>query len=99
MFTSVKDWAKWDQNWYTHQVGGELFYLLMHRRERFAHPKDNDALGLVFGSFHDSETVWYAGGDIGFNSYVVRLPAQQLTVVCFSNNNDGKAEVVTMRVL
>jgi len=99
VFTSVEDWFRWDQNWYTHQLGGESFYQLVHRRERFAHPKDNDALGLVFGSFHGSETVWYAGGDIGFNSYVVRFPAQQLTVVCFSNHNDGKAEAVATRVL
>ena len=99
VFTSVEDWFRWDRNWTTHQVGGESFYQLLHRRERFAHPKDNDALGLVFGSFHGSETVWYAGGDVGFTSYVVRFPHQQLTVVCFSNNNDGKAEAVTQRVL
>lgn len=99
VFTSVEDWGRWDQNWYTHQLGGEAFYQLMHRREHFAHPKDNDALGLVFGSFHGHETVWYSGGDLGFSSYVVRLPAQQLTVVCFSNNQDGRAETLALRVL
>jgi hypothetical protein len=64
----------------------------------FAHPKTNDALGLVFGEFHGSEIVWYAGGDIGFSSYAMRFPAQQLTVVCFSNFNDGKAQQLSWRI-
>ncbi|WP_165958185.1 hypothetical protein [Segetibacter sp. 3557_3] len=55
----------------------------------FNHDKKNDASGLVFGTYKDQEMVWYAGGDIGFNSYVMRFPKQQLTIVCFSNLDIG----------
>ncbi len=93
IFTSVDDWFLWNQNFYTHKIGGQSFYNLMHRRQRFDHPKDNDAFGLVFGKFEGEEIVWYAGGDIGFNSYFMRFPKQQLTIVCFSNfDSAGGAE-------
>jgi CubicO group peptidase (beta-lactamase class C family) len=93
LFTTVEDWYLWNQNFYDHKLGGQSFYDLMHKRMKFAHSKDNDALGLVFGNFQGEEIIWYAGGDIGFNSYVMRFPKQELTVVCFSNvNSSGGAE-------
>ena len=99
VFTSINDWYLWNQNFYTHKLGGPRFYELMHQRMRFNHAKDNDAFGLVFGQFEGEEMIWYAGGDIGFNSYVMRFPKQQLTVVCFSNiNSSGEAEKVAHQV-
>jgi hypothetical protein len=93
IFTSIEDWYLWDRNFYEQKLGGKAFYDLMHKRMKFNHNKDNDALGLVFGEFRGEPIIWYAGGDIGFNSYVMRFPAQQLTVVCFSNlNSSGGAE-------
>jgi hypothetical protein len=61
----------------------------MHRRERFAHPKDDDALGLVLGRYKGLNTVWYAGGDLGFSSYMLRFPDQRTTVFVLSNRGDG----------
>jgi CubicO group peptidase (beta-lactamase class C family) len=93
LFTSINDWYKWNQNFYDQKLGGKAFYELMHKRMKFAHSKDNDAFGLVYGNFNGEEMIWYAGGDLGFNSYVMRFPAQQLTIVCFSNvNSSGGAE-------
>jgi CubicO group peptidase (beta-lactamase class C family) len=93
LFTSINDWYKWNQNFYDQKLGGKVFYELMHKRMKFAHSKDNDAFGLVHGTFNGQEIIWYAGGDLGFNSYVMRFPAQELTVVCFSNvNSSGGAE-------
>lgn len=99
VFTSVNDWFLWNQNFYTHKIGGQRFYELMHQRLRFSHAKDNDAFGLVFGHFEGEEIIWYSGGDIGFNSYFMRFPKQQLTVVCFSNfDSAGEAEKLAHQV-
>ncbi|ADB41091.1 beta-lactamase [Spirosoma linguale DSM 74] len=99
VFTSVHDWFLWNQNFYTHKLGGKRFYELMHQRMRFNHSKDNDAFGLVFGSFEGEEIIWYSGGDIGFNSYFMRFPKQELTVVCFSNfDSAGQAEKLAHQV-
>ena len=93
VFTCLEDWKKWNQNFYSHQVGGKSFYELMHLRLKFQHEKANDAFGLVFGNYRGEEIIWYAGGDIGFNSYVMRFPRQELTIVCFSNlDSKGEAE-------
>ena len=99
VFTSINDWYLWDKNFYTHTVGGKAFYDLMHKRMKFSHDKDNDAFGLVFGEYKGEEIIWYAGGDIGFNSYVMRFPKQQLTIVCFSNIDiGGNAERMAKQV-
>ncbi|PQA54508.1 serine hydrolase domain-containing protein [Siphonobacter curvatus] len=99
VFTSINDWFLWNQNFYTHKIGGQAFYDLMHQRLKFNHPKDNDAFGLVFGRFEGEEIIWYSGGDIGFNSYFMRFPQQQVTVVCFSNfDSAGLAEKLAHQV-
>lgn len=93
VFTSIEDWYRWDCNFYTMALGGKPFYDLMHQRMKFAFEKNNDAFGLVFGNFRGEEMIWYAGGDLGFNSYSMRFPKQEITVVCFSNiNSSGGAE-------
>lgn len=99
VFTSINDWFKWDKNFYIQELGGKPFYDLMHKRMKFKHQKDNDAFGLVFGDYKGQEIIWYAGGDIGFNSYVMRFPKQQLTIVCFSNLDiGGSAEKMAKKV-
>ncbi len=99
VFTSINDWYLWDKNFYDQKLGGKAFYDLMHKRMKFNYSKDNDAFGLVFGDYKGEEIVWYAGGDIGFNSYVMRFPKQQLTIVCFSNLDiGGNAEKMAKRV-
>jgi CubicO group peptidase (beta-lactamase class C family) len=87
--TTLEDLARWDRNFHTQRFGGRAFFDLMHRRERFAHPKDNDAFGLVLGRYKGLNTVWYAGGDLGFSSYMLRFPDQRTTVIVLSNLGDG----------
>jgi CubicO group peptidase (beta-lactamase class C family) len=89
VLTTLEDLARWDENFYTRRFGGQPFSDLMHRRERFGHPKDNDALGLVHGRYKGLNTVWYAGGDLGFSSYMLRFPDQRTTVFVLSNMGDG----------
>jgi CubicO group peptidase (beta-lactamase class C family) len=98
VITTLEDLARWDRNFYTRQFGGRPFFDLMHRRERFGHPKDNDAFGLVFGRYKGLNTVWYEGGDLGFSSYMVRFPDQRTTVVVLSNMGDGNTTKYARRV-
>jgi CubicO group peptidase (beta-lactamase class C family) len=89
VITTLEDLARWDENFYSKRFGGPAFFDLMHRRERFGHPKDNDAFGLVHGRYKGLNTVWYAGGDLGFSSYMLRFPDQRTTVFVLSNMGDG----------
>lgn len=99
VFTSVDDLVRWDRNLASHQLGGrELTNLLLSTR-RFAHDKVNDAFGIVWGEYRGRRTLWYEGGDLGFSSYMVRLPDDHVTVIVLSNLGTGQAAVRARRVL
>lgn len=89
VYSSLEDLAKWDANWYTHQLAGPEFYALMHKRIIFDHYKTNDAFGLAFGDFNGEEIVWYDGRTLGFRAYMMRFPKHQLTLICLSNLETG----------
>jgi CubicO group peptidase (beta-lactamase class C family) len=99
LFTTVEDLARWDRAFETHALGGpELTRLLLSTR-RYDHPKANDAFGLVWGEHRGRRTLWYEGGDLGFSSYMVRLPDDRLTVVVLSNFGTGAAAERARRIL
>jgi CubicO group peptidase (beta-lactamase class C family) len=91
VFSTLDDLARWDANW-DHPKLGAGFAPLMLSRMTFAHPKANDAFGLVHGELLGRPTVWYAGSDLDASSYMVRFPAQRTTVVCLSNLLSGDCE-------
>lgn len=91
ILSTLDDLARWDRNFSTMALGGPRFIELMLRRERFAHPKDNDAFGLVHGQYRGHPTLWYEGGDLGFSSYMLRFPGLRLTVLVLSNMGEGNS--------
>ena len=90
VFASLKDLAAWDRALYEQQPFGKGFTRLMLSTRRFDHDKQNDALGLVHGSYRELPTIWYEGGDEGVSSYMVRLPSRGETVICLANFADGR---------
>jgi len=91
VFSTLEDLARWDANWDQPKLGAG-FAPLMLSRMTFAHPKANDAFGLVHGEIQGRPTLWYAGSDLDASSYMVRFPAQRTTVVCLSNLLSGDCE-------
>jgi CubicO group peptidase (beta-lactamase class C family) len=99
LLTTVDDLARWDRSFTTHELGGTELTALLLSTMRFNHEKANDAFGLVWGSYRGFRTVWYEGGDLGFNSYMVRLPDEQFTVIVLSNLGAGRAGDHARRVI
>jgi CubicO group peptidase (beta-lactamase class C family) len=99
VFSTVEDLARWDDNFYTNKLAGPAFTTLMLKRIRFKHDKDNDAFGLVFGSFAGREMIWFSGGDLDTSTFMARLPSEHLTVICLSNMPTGDAEGKAKQVL
>ncbi len=99
LFTTVEDLARWSNNFETHQLGGEALTTLLLSRMKFQHDKSNDAFGLVWGTYKEKPTVSYEGGDLGFSSYMVRLPDERLTVIVLSNLGTGGAAQYGRRIL
>jgi CubicO group peptidase (beta-lactamase class C family) len=99
VFTTVEDWAKWDAEFASPRVLGAAFIALMMHREKFAHDKDNDAFGLVYGDVDGKQMIWFSGGDLDGSTFMARLPAEELSVICLSNMPNGDAEAHARAVL
>ena len=65
-----------------------VVYMTSGIPEYHAQPRKN-GLNWRLYDFKGEEIIWYAGGDTGYNSYVMRFPEQELTVVCFANLDVG----------
>lgn len=92
VFSTVEDLVKWGENFHSNRLAGSAFTAQMLHREKFRHDKDNDAFGLVFGSFQGRQMIWFSGGDLDASTFMARLPEEKLTVICLSNMPTGNAE-------
>lgn len=99
VFSTIEDLARWSRAIDNAALAGPGFVELMLRRERFLHPKDNDAFGLVHGDFHGHQMIWFSGADLDASTFMARLPADGLAVICLSNNPFGRAEEKCRAVL
>jgi CubicO group peptidase (beta-lactamase class C family) len=91
VFTTLEDLARWDRSFRDHSLAGKPLTELLLQTRKFGHNKTNDAFGLVWGQYRGESTLWYEGGDLGFSSYMVRLPKQDLSVIVLSNLGTGRA--------
>lgn len=99
LFTTVEDLARWNRSFTTHQLGGPELTALLLSTMKFDHDKANDAFGLVWGTHRGRRTIWYEGGDLGFSSYMVRLPDDTLSVIVLSNLGTGRAADQARKIL
>jgi CubicO group peptidase (beta-lactamase class C family) len=86
IYTSVSDLAKWDRNFYTHQVGGK------ESLERMQTPgKLNDGkplkygLGLMVDTYRGVPMVSHGGSWAGFRAELLRFPSEKVSVICLCN--------------
>jgi len=99
VFSTVDDLALWNENFESNTLAGPAFTRQMLQRVRFAHGKDNDAFGLVFGSFAGREMIWFSGGDLDTSTYMARIPSEHLAIICLSNMPTGDSEEKAGEVL
>lgn len=96
--TTTDDLIKWEENFFSRRFGGEQFYQLMHRTQRFQHGMDNQAFGLYRGSYK-GHTYWaWDGGDYGVSAQIMRFPKEQLAIIVLSNIGTGNAAEKVERI-
>ena len=82
LFTTVEDLAKWDENFYTKQIGGNNFMNVM---QLTGFLNDNIpqtyASGLVIQTYNGYKTVEHGGADAGYRSYFLRFPDEHFSVI------------------
>jgi len=84
--TSVSDLLKWDENFYTAQIGGKDFLLELQQPGKLNSGKELDyAKGLSVDKYRGLRTVRHGGSWGGYRAELLRFPDQHFSVVCLCN--------------
>ncbi len=87
--TSVQDLAKWDENFYSGQIGGKSFLAELQERGKLNNGKILDyAKALFIGDYRGLHTVRHGGAWGGYRAELLRFPDQHFSVACLCNLSD-----------
>jgi CubicO group peptidase (beta-lactamase class C family) len=84
--TSVEDLLKWDENFYSAQVGGKELLAELQEPGKLNSGKVLDyAKGLHIGEYRGLRTVSHGGAWGGYRAELLRFPEQHFSVACLCN--------------
>jgi hypothetical protein len=84
--TSVEDLLKWDENFYSAQVGGKDFLSEIQEQGKLNNGKVLDyAKGLRIADYRGLPTVNHGGSWGGYRAELLRFPEQHFSVACLCN--------------
>lgn len=93
LWTTVDDLAKWDANYYTHQVGGDALQAMIHTRGVLANGDTLPyAFGNVIGTWGGTRVTQHTGSLMGYQAYIGRFPDRHLSVLLTCNAEDAPTE-------
>lgn len=88
--TSVEDLLKWDENFYSGQVGGQDFLAELEEPGKLNGGEVLDyAKGLFIGNYRGLRTVSHGGAWGGYRAELLRFPEQHFSVACLCNRGDA----------
>ena len=86
LFTTVEDLAKWDENFYSKQVGGDAFVRAMLEPGVLNDGKvQTYASGLAIGEYKGNKIVEHSGADAGYRADILRFPDRHFSVIVLAN--------------
>jgi hypothetical protein len=90
IYTTVEDLARWDENFYSGEVGGQAVVERVHQPGRLKDGTVLDyAFGLEVGPAHQHrgwQMVEHGGSQGGYSSWMVRFPELHLSVAVLFNH-------------
>ena len=99
LHTTIQDLGKWNAFFSNcDKIGGTAFCDLMHQTMKFEHDKVDEGMGLVMQTYKGIPFIWYSGGDLGYSSYNLRFPKQDVSIVVLCNIGTGNASSYGIRV-
>ncbi|HKV24723.1 MAG TPA: serine hydrolase [Candidatus Acidoferrum sp.] len=88
--TSVEDLLKWDENFYSGQVGGQSFLAELQEPGKLNSGKVLDyAKGLFLQDYRGLHAVSHGGAWGGYRAELLRFPEQHFSVACLCNRGDA----------
>lgn len=89
LFSTVGDLARWDENFYTGEVGGPALLAQMQEKGKLNNGKEIEyASGLVIGKYRGLRTAEHAGDDAAYRADILRFPDRHFSVVVLANAGD-----------
>ncbi|WP_271606306.1 serine hydrolase [Bradyrhizobium sp. CCBAU 11434] len=99
LFSTVGDLARWDENFYTGDVGGLTLLAEMQQKGKLNNGKNiNYASGLSIGKYRGLRTVEHAGGDAAYRTNILRFPDQHFSVVILANAGDLNPAALSFKI-
>jgi CubicO group peptidase (beta-lactamase class C family) len=97
--TSADDLQKWDENFYTGQVGGTTILAEMQEQGKLNSGKVLDyAKGLFIADYRGLRTVSHGGSWGGYRAELLRFPDQHFSVACLCNRGDANPSKMAQQV-
>lgn len=82
LYSTVEDLAKWDENFYTHKVGGPELQRLIHTRGVLV---KGDTIPYAFGNnvatYRGLRVDDHGGSLMGYKAHILRFPEQRFSVI------------------
>lgn len=91
LYTTMEDFAKWDDNLYVNQLGKGKQEMIdkLFKRGRLSNGKEiSYGAGIFVGTYKGQPFYFHTGLFGGFHTYYYRLPKEKTSMVIFSNGND-----------
>lgn len=86
LYTTVEDLRRWDENFYTHQVGGDALQQLIHTRGVL---NTGDTIPYAFGNnvttYRGLRVDEHGGSLMGYKAEILRFPDQHFSVLATCN--------------
>lgn len=86
LYTTVEDLRKWDENFYTHQVGGDALQRMIHTRGIL---NTGDTIAYAFGNnvttYRGLRVDEHGGALMGYKAEILRFPDQHFSVLATCN--------------
>src|SRR5580704_10141008 len=97
--TSVEDLLKWDENFYSGQIGGKEFLAEIQEQGKLNSGKVLDyAKGLVITNYRGLRRVSHGGSWGGYRAQLMRFPEQHFSVACLCNVGNADPSKRTIEV-
>jgi CubicO group peptidase (beta-lactamase class C family) len=97
--TSVEDLQKWDENFYSGQIGGKEFLAEIQEQGKLNSGKVLDyAKGLFHREYRGLHAVRHGGSWGGYRAELLRFPEQHFSVACLCNLGNANPEQRAERV-
>lgn len=82
LYSTVEDLQKWDENFFTHKVGGDALQTLIHTRGVLT---GGDTIRYAFGNevatYRGLRTDEHGGSLMGYKAHILRFPDQHFSVI------------------